>query len=143
MADLRRSETDTSRKSSRSQQSQSSRPTTPVPQLVSSNSPGDNAAYLDHHDDEDVAHTDDEKKSVQSVDSKGRRAKLTEDDSESTSDVGDLEKQELQQSHGTQETTVEEIRGGIPNERDIEAAQPELEKKKSSRSIKDPNLVSA
>jgi hypothetical protein len=40
------------------------------------------------------------------------------------------------------ETTYEEIRGGIPYEHDVEAAKPELEKKKSSTSTRDPNLVS-
>jgi hypothetical protein len=40
-----------------------------------------------------------------------------------------------------QETTYEEIRGGIPYERDVEAQPPALEKQKSTRSVKDPNLV--
>lgn len=41
---------------------------------------------------------------------------------------------------GTEE--VPEVRQGIPGSRDLEAGRPKLEKKQTSRSIKDPNLVS-
>lgn len=58
-------------------------------------------------------------------------------DDESTKEKGNEDVAE----HGN-ETTYEEIRGGIPYEHDVEAGKPELEKKKSNRSVKDPNLVS-
>lgn len=37
---------------------------------------------------------------------------------------------------------VPEVREGIPDTKDLEAGRPPLEKKKTNRSIKDPNLVS-
>jgi hypothetical protein len=53
------------------------------------------------------------------------------DDSESSSDTD-----------GTGEEIVDEVRFGIRDERDVEASTAaRLEKKKSTRSVKDPNLV--
>lgn len=75
----------------------------------------------------------------------------------STSDEVDLEKDEEVDLEKDEEvylekdeevdnaregTTIQEIRGGIPDERDIEAQSPPLHKKESSRSVQDPNLVS-
>jgi hypothetical protein len=64
------------------------------------------------------------------------------DDDNSVDDVDDKEQRPegKDESSHEEESTYEEIRGGIPYEHDVEAAPP-LEKKKSTRSIKDPNLV--
>ena len=51
----------------------------------------------------------------------------------------DLEADKEEAGEGT---TVQEIRGGIPDEVDVEKASPQLHKKNSSRSVKDPDLVS-
>jgi hypothetical protein len=60
------------------------------------------------------------------------------DDDDSGEDVD--EKEAKLDAADQDETTYEEIRGGVPYEHDIEASSP-LEKKKSTRSVKDPNLV--
>jgi hypothetical protein len=60
----------------------------------------------------------------------------------SSDDESTQEKANHDNAENTDETTYEEIRGGIPYEHDVEAGKPDLEKKKSSRSVKDPNLVS-
>jgi hypothetical protein len=60
------------------------------------------------------------------------------DDDDSGDDVD--EKEAKDDATREEETTYEEIRGGIPYEHDVEAPPP-LEKKKSTRSVKDPNLV--
>tara|TARA_R110002003_G_scaffold3_22_gene129 strand:- start:19351 stop:19626 length:276 start_codon:yes stop_codon:yes gene_type:complete len=63
------------------------------------------------------------------------------DDDNSVDDVDDKEQRPEEKDESShEESTYEEIRGGIPYEHDVEAAPP-LEKKKSTRSIKDPNLV--
>lgn len=57
--------------------------------------------------------------------------------------ISTKEKESKEEVASGEETTYEEVRGGIPYEHDIETAKPPLEKKKSNRSIKDPNLVRA
>ncbi|OCK81681.1 MFS multidrug transporter [Lepidopterella palustris CBS 459.81] len=59
--------------------------------------------------------------------------KRPEDDAKTESEPGDV-------SEKDEDRTVQEIRSGIRNERDVEAGEPRLEKQ-SSRSINDPNLV--
>jgi hypothetical protein len=65
------------------------------------------------------------------------------EDGDSSDDVDEkedgAEKKEDDATHEN-EKTYEEIRGGVPYEHDVEV--PPLEKKKSTRSVKDPNLVS-
>jgi hypothetical protein len=70
-----------------------------------------------------------------------RRGGAVEDDSDSSSDTSLSEKHDEATPVESEETTTEEIRAGIPNERDVEAQAPQLKEKKSSRSVKDPNLV--
>ncbi|KAK5149049.1 hypothetical protein LTR04_000147 [Oleoguttula sp. CCFEE 6159] len=52
------------------------------------------------------------------------------------SSENDNEKEEEQQG------SVPEVRDGIPDERDAELGRPQLEKKQTTRSVRDPNLVS-
>lgn len=101
----------------------SSRRDAPLHRLLSSHHPDDHSLY--HHEDGD-----------------GGRDTQTEtsDDGSSVDDAE--EKQSADDAAHVDETTRVEISGGVPYEHDVEAAKPELEKKKSSRSIKDPNLVS-
>ena len=66
-----------------------------------------------------------------------RRTEAPSDDEDSVSET-----KERDQTAGEHETTYEEIQGGIPYEHDVEAEAPQLEKQKSNRSTRDPNLVS-
>lgn len=74
--------------------------------------------------------------SLHQTETQRRDADGSSDDASSVSSA-----QEKDEEAPNEETTYEEIRGGIPYEHDVEAAPAELEKKKSTRSIKDPNLV--
>ncbi|KAJ4983434.1 major facilitator superfamily transporter [Stagonosporopsis vannaccii] len=125
----------TSRRSSRSQ----SRPNSPpLHRLLSNHHPDDHSVY--HHEDGDGVHVKHDTSSLHKTETQRRdvASSLSDDDS-STSSAKEKENQDAAE-HAV-ETTYEEIRGGIPYEHDVEAAKPELEKKKSNRSIKDPNLV--
>ncbi|KAF2109713.1 major facilitator superfamily transporter [Lophiotrema nucula] len=140
MADLRRVRTGT-RNPSRSRSR--SRPNTrtsgpPLVRLFSSQFPDDHSVY--HHEDGEGVHVDADTQSIHKTETDRRRAATPEDDTSSTSDEDDTEK-DIEQAED-QGTTIQEIRGGIPDERDIEA-QPNLEKKKSEREkkLEDPNLV--
>jgi hypothetical protein len=93
-----------------------------------------------HHEDSEGVHVDEEAASMHKTETERRTADLSDSDSNSTHDV-ENEKDEVASPIERQETTIQEIRGGIPDEHDVEANPPALEKKKSSRSIKDPNLV--
>lgn len=95
-----------------------------------------------HHEDGEGVHVRSDAASLHKTETERRRGGDVEDDSDSSSDAGLSEKDEVTPTN-SDETTTEEIRGGIPNERDVEKEAPQLEKKKSSRSIKDPNLVCA
>lgn len=67
----------------------------------------------------------------------------SEDESSSTGDLSEqvTEKDDEEaREHGQDE--VGEERMGVPNTRDLEAGRPPLEKRPTSRSVKDPNLVS-
>jgi hypothetical protein len=106
----------------------------PLHRLLSSHHPDDHSVY--HHEDGDGVHVRDDTSSLHKTETQRREAESSSDD-DSTE-----EKVNQDNAENTEETTYEEIRGGIPYEHDVEAGKPELEKKKSSRSIKDPNLVS-
>lgn len=126
-----------SRRSSRSR----SRPSSPpLHRLLSSHHPDDHSVY--HHEDGDGVHVRDDTSSLHKTETQRRDAESASsaDDSSASGSIKEKENQD-EAEHGA-ETTYEGIRGGIPYERDVEAGQPELEKKKSNRSIKDPNLVS-
>ncbi|KAL5119795.1 hypothetical protein ACEQ8H_002401 [Pleosporales sp. CAS-2024a] len=53
----------------------------------------------------------------------------------------EAEEEVKNESAHQKETSYQEIRDGVPYEHDVEAQPPALEKNKSSRSIRDPNLV--
>lgn len=92
-----------------------------------------------HHEEGEGLHVKTDTPSLHKTETERRAAESSDSESDSTAD----EKNDSA-SIGRQESTVEEIRGGIPYEHDVEdveADPPELEKKKSSKSLKDPNLV--
>jgi hypothetical protein len=94
-----------------------------------------------HHEEGEGVHVRTDADSLHQTETERRRGGSAEDDSDSSSDAELSEKNDEVTSAESEETKIEEIRGGIPDERDVEALPPQLEKKKSSRSIKDPNLV--
>lgn len=71
-----------------------------------------------------------------------RRDENSSSDNDDGGDSGDDKggKEVKDDTAQEENTTYEEIRGGIPYERDVVALSP-LEKQKSTRSVKDPNLV--
>lgn len=93
-----------------------------------------------HHEDGDGVHVRDDTSSLHKTETQRRDAESSSDDDSASST---REKGNREEVENEDETTYEEIRGGIPYEHDVEAGKPELEKKKSNRSIKDPNLVSS
>ncbi|KAF2679475.1 MFS general substrate transporter [Lentithecium fluviatile CBS 122367] len=135
MADLRPTRTHTSsRTRSRSRPSRPNSP--PLHRLLSNQFPDDHSVY--HHEDGEGIHVRSDAASPHKTETERRGATEAESDSSSEADLS--EKDNEVTPAGQEETTIEEVRGGIPNERNVEA-QPPLEKKKFSRSIKDPNLV--
>jgi hypothetical protein len=140
MADLGRARTATStRTRSRSRPSRASSPPG-LDRLLSAQFPDDHSVY--HHENGDGVHEDVDARSLRLTESERREAEAhADEDSDSISDDTEEEKNE-EAMLGNKEITVEEIRGGIPDERDVEVGPQKLEKKQSSRSIKDPNLVS-
>lgn len=137
MADLSRTET---ANSTRARSRSRSRPSSPagLHRLLSAQFPDDHSVY--HLEDGEGVHVDADASSLHKSESERRRAETPNDDSDSLSEK--LEKEDEDRIRDQGQETIEEIRGGIPDERDVEAGTPQLEKKKSSRSIKDPNLVS-
>ena len=126
----------TSRRSSRSR----SRPNNPpLHRLLSNHHPDDHSVY--HHEDGDGIHVRNDAPSLHKTETQRRDPEVLGDDESSVTSTKEIESRE--ETISREETTYEEIRGGIPNEHDLEAAEPPLEKKKSSRNIKDPNLVRA
>ncbi|KAF2643088.1 major facilitator superfamily transporter [Massarina eburnea CBS 473.64] len=81
----------------------------------------------DHHGGDEKVYVDKDTVSLHKAESERRRTGSVSGESDS--------------SKASEERTVKEVRGGILDERDIPAHPPDLEKKKSSPSIKDPNLV--
>ena len=146
MSDLRRTRTDTSarRTRTRSHSRPRSRPSSrspPLHRLLSSQFVDDHSVY--HHEEGEGLHVRTDTASLHKTETERRAAESSDADSDSTSDDDDDEKDDSGLSD-RQGSTVEEIRGGIPYEHDledVEAKPPALEKKKSSRSVKDPNLV--
>jgi hypothetical protein len=113
----------------------------PLHRILSSQFPDDHSVY--HHEDGEGTHVDADAASLHKTETQRR-------DAESSSSDDEIDEKEAETEGGVRaredkaahrdETTYEEIRGGIPYEHDVEA-KPPLEKKKSTRSIKDPNLV--
>lgn len=131
-----------SRSRSRSRPRQSDDPT--IHRLLSSQFPDDHSVY--HHEDGEGLHIDADSRSLHKTETerRGSKASSSEDD-ESLNDV-DESREKLKtndEAAHREEKTYEEIRGGIPYEHDVEApALPQMEKKKLSKSVQDPNLVS-
>ena len=120
-----------SRRASRS----GSRPSSPpLHRLLSNQFPDDHAVY--HHEDGEGTHVQEDAASLHKTETQ-RRTEAPSDDEDSVSET-----KERDQTAGEHETTYEEIQGGIPYEHDVEAEAPQLEKQKSNRSTRDPNLVS-
>ncbi|KAF3000672.1 hypothetical protein E8E13_001055 [Curvularia kusanoi] len=127
----------TSRTKSRRSSRSGSRPNSPpLHRLLSSHHPDDHSVY--HHEDGDGVHVRDDTSSLHKTETQRRAAESSSDDGSASSTQ---EKANSDEAEIRDEITYEEIRGGIPYEHDVEAGKPELEKKKSNRSIKDPNLV--
>jgi len=111
----------------------------PLHRLLSSHHPDDHSVY--HHEDGDGVHVRDDTSSLHKTETQRRDVESSSSDDDSSAS-STKEKRNRDEAGREDETTYEEIRGGIPYEHDVEAGKPELEKKKSNRSIKDPNLVS-
>jgi hypothetical protein len=121
-----------SRRSSRSR----SRPSSPpLHRLLSNQFPDDHSVY--HHEEGEGTHVKEDAESLHKTETQRRTAESLSGDDDS---VAETEKGD-QATSGEQETTYEEIQGGIPYEHDVEAAAPRLEKQKSNRSARDPNLI--
>lgn len=121
--------------SRRSSRSRSDNP--PLHRLLSSHHPDDHSVY--HHEDSEGVHVRENTSSLHKTETQRRDVESSSSDDSASST---REKRSEDEAEDDNETTYEEIRGGIPYEHDVEAGKPELEKRKSNRSIKDPNLVS-
>ncbi|KAF2131832.1 MFS general substrate transporter [Dothidotthia symphoricarpi CBS 119687] len=99
--------------------------------LLSNQFPDDHSVY--HHEGGEGVHIDTDARSLHKTETERRGV-----ESETSDD--DVDEKTEEATHG-EETTYEEIRGGIPYEHDVEAG-PKLERKKSAKSVKDPNLIS-
>ncbi|KAH7074271.1 MFS multidrug transporter-like protein [Paraphoma chrysanthemicola] len=117
------------------------RPDVALHRILSSQFPDDHSVY--HHEDGEGLHVNSDAESLHQTETERRVViSSSSDDDDSGDDVDENEKSSIEKDEAAHEneSTYEEIRGGIPYEHDVEAAPP-LEKKKSTRSIRDPNLV--
>ncbi|KAF2202184.1 putative MFS multidrug transporter [Delitschia confertaspora ATCC 74209] len=154
MSDLNRARTGSTLAraiSSRSRRSsRPSRPSSPLQRVFSARFIDDHSVY--HHEEGYSVYHDDDGNSIvvpdDQIQADGAGPEVQErkddetepDDSESTSS-DDEEDSDSSEEPGT---AVAENRMGIPDERDVETPRPELEKRRSLRSIRsrnDPNLV--
>lgn len=129
-------------KSRKSQSRSRSRPrrsdNAPLERILSSQFPDDHSVY--HHEDGEGTHVEPDATSLHKTETERRDVDSSSSDDEVDEKEDSVKEEEKDEAAHQQEKTYEEIRGGIPYEHDVEA-QPPLEKKKSSRSIRDPNLV--
>ncbi|KAJ4373830.1 hypothetical protein N0V83_002569 [Neocucurbitaria cava] len=114
----------------------------PLHRLLSTQFPDDHSVY--HQEDGEGLHVDESARSIHKTETERRGTESSSsDDDDSLHDVD--EKKETSEGKDEaaldDERTYEEIRGGIPYEHDVEAKPPSLKKKTSSKSVKDPNLV--
>jgi hypothetical protein len=108
----------------------------PLHRILSSQFPDDHSVY--HHEDGEGTHIDADAASLHKTETERRHPESSEsDDDVDEKEEADVEEEKDEAAH-QQEKTYEEIRGGVPYEHDVEAQAPALEKKKSSRSIKEP-----
>jgi hypothetical protein len=113
----------------------------PLHRILSSQFPDDHSVY--HHEDGKDTHIDADAASLQKSKTQGRDAESSSSDDEvdETKEEAAAEAEVMKDDAAhRKETTYKEIRGGVPYEHDVEA-QPPLEQKKSTNSMKDPNLV--
>lgn len=121
MAELGRARTDTSLRGPGRPQWTNSRPSSPhLHRFFSAQHLDDQSLY---HVDHDIQHEDDSSSTESDL-----SQQVTEKDDEDTRKQGRDE--------------IDEERMGVVNERDLEAVMPSLEKRQTTRSVKDPNLVS-
>jgi hypothetical protein len=128
-----------SRSRSRSRPRRSDNP--PLHRILSSQFPDDHSVY--HHEDGEGTHIDADATSLHKTETERRDVETSssdDDDMPIDEKTEATEEEEKDEAAHQEEATYEEIRGGVPYEHDVEAAPP-LEKKKSTRSIRDPNLV--
>jgi len=111
----------------------------PLHRILSSQFPDDHSVY--HHEDGEGTHVDEDASSLHKTETE-RRDENSSSDNDDGGDSGDDKggKEVKDDTAQDENTTYEEIRGGIPYERDV-VALSRLEKQKSTRSVKDPNLV--
>lgn len=93
-----------------------------------------------HHEDVEGVHIDNVASSLHKTETERRDMESPSSDDEVDEKEDSVREEKGDEAAHQREKTYEEIRGGIPYQHDVEA-QPPLEKKKSSRSIRDPNLV--
>ncbi|CAI6337721.1 unnamed protein product [Periconia digitata] len=136
MADLRRTRSGNSARSrSRSRSSQTSNP--PLHRLLSSQFPDDVSVY--HQEDGEGVYVDEDAASIHQSETERR---MTQSDGFSFSETESAEKAEPERIHTlTGEDTIEETAEDTTAEQDIEARAVALEKTKSARSTRDPNLI--
>lgn len=109
----------------------------PLHRILSSQFPDDHSVY--HHEDGKGTHVDSDACSLHNTETERRDANTPSSDDDDISDVVDKKESKDDAAH-EDETTYEEIRGGVPYKHDVEAPPP-LEKKKSTLSVKDSNPV--
>jgi hypothetical protein len=110
----------------------------PLNRILSSQFPDDHSVY--HHEDGEGTHIDADATSLHKTETQRGDADSSSSDDELEEKRGEAEAAADVEAK-EDETTYEEIRGGIPYEHDVEAQQSLKKKKKSAKSIKDPNLV--
>jgi MFS family permease len=128
------------RSRSRSRPRRSDNP--PLHRILSSQFPDDHSVY--HHEDGEGTHIVEDAASMHQTETERRdpESSSSDDDVDEKDEVAGTEAAEEHDEGAHREDKIyEEIRGGIPYEHDVEAQPPALEKKKSTRSVKDPNLV--
>jgi len=151
---------DRPRKSSRSRSHSCPRAGgSPLSRILSTQFPDDHSVY--HHEDGEGIHVDEDTRSLHKTETERRDADPTKlDNHDHLNGAVDMEKTtgaedssissakergEAAEPEGDNgyrvEKTYEEIRPGIPYQRDVEAP-PVLKKTQSTRLMKDPNLVS-
>lgn len=106
----------------------------PLHRLLSNQFPDDYSVY--HLEEGEGVHVDADARSLNKTETERRG-----ESSGSSSEEEDDNVEEKDAAAHEDETTYQEIRGGIPYEHDVEAGK-KLEREKSARSVKDPNLVS-
>ena len=111
--------------------------------LFTNQFPDDHSVY--HHEEGEGVHVDEDAASLHKTETERRQRRHSSDSDhdDSASEDGEITEKEEEEAEDPEkeQIPIKEIRDGIPDERDVEAGPSPLEKKKSSRSIKDPNLV--